>query len=232
MAGLFARRTRHPAEALAPAAALPTAPRIPDQAEPVSAEPAFSSVAAVLSAEAAAAADVQPPPAGTGFVRSLGTALRELLRGLATAFIATHLSLLFWSMAPLVMGWTPTVIISGSMEPAVHVGDVVYYAPADVATITDGRMILVKLDDGRLLSHRLHSRNEDGTLSTKGDANPDVDGTAVRPEQVRGVARLIVPHIGKVALWGPEHRRQAILWALLTVLALVLARGPHPVCRN
>ena len=34
-------------------------------------------------------------------------------------------SLLIWSLLPAVIGWTPRVILSGSMEPRIHVGDII-----------------------------------------------------------------------------------------------------------
>ncbi|MDQ1658640.1 MAG: hypothetical protein QOD41_3723 [Cryptosporangiaceae bacterium] len=178
-------------------------------------------------AEGQPEAEGQDEP-GPGRVRSGFVLFRELVRAAATAYVSAYVSLVIWSMLPMAFGWTPTVIISGSMTPLIKIGDVVFFAPENPATIAPGRVVLVDDPDvpGRLLSHRIYERKKDGSIVTKGDANPAPDSTPVRPEHIHGAARLVIPFAGRVTLWKGENRKQAMVWTGITGFALLMARSP------
>jgi signal peptidase len=134
-----------------------------------------------------------------------------------------------WSLAPVVFGWRPVVIVTGSMEPVVHRGDVVLVDPRSVRPRI-GQVALVRdaeMPTGSKV-HRVVAVAPDGSLTTKGDANQSDDARPAQPGDVEGVARLLVPMVGRVALLrsGDETVR---LWIAATVLsALVLALVPPP----
>lgn len=151
-----------------------------------------------------------------------------LLRCAAAAYLAAALGLLTWSVLPVLAGWTPTVILSGSMEPSLRPGDVVLFDSRGAAAVTPGRVILA--DDpersGSLLSHRVQAVNADESLTTKGDANASSDIAPVPASSVHGQARLLVPFIGRVALWDSGHRTGALSLLALTLGASVLVFTP------
>ena len=70
-----------------------------------------------------------------------------------------------------------------------------------------GQVVLAADPDhpGRLRLHRLAVINADGTLTLRGDANGANDSTPVRRDDVRGVAVLRIPYLGKIELWRSEH---------------------------
>jgi signal peptidase I len=114
------------------------------------------------------------------------------------------LSMLLWVIVPVILfGWTPTVVVSGSMSPVMDRGDVVLLGPVD-GRPGPGTVVAYQARDGMVV-HRVVSAGADGTYTTKGDANPDIDSTPVRHDQLLGVGRLLVPYIGlaRVATWGP-----------------------------
>jgi signal peptidase I len=107
----------------------------------------------------------------------------------------------FFTLAPVALGWHPTVVISGSMEPAIHVGDVVVTSPlhaSDAATLPMGSIVMAAdpTRPGGSLMHRVIARNDDGSLKTKGDANLLADSTPMPAANLRGVARYRIPAIG------------------------------------
>ncbi len=124
------------------------------------------------------------------------------------------------TVIPIVFGWQPYVIITGSMEPGISAGDVVLVSPSPDLDTTVGRVISFE-DPGRpghILTHRVVAINEDGTLTTKGDANPTVDSVPVPPDAVTGLGRLLVMFVGLPAVW-----LRAGNWApLLAHVALLL----------
>jgi signal peptidase I len=144
----------------------------------------------------------------------------EVLRvGAARAVLAVVACLLLWSVLPAVVGWTPRLIVTGSMEPRVHVGDVVVTREVPTAALRKGHVVTVEDPDhpGRTRTHRLVRRDGDGGLVLKGDANPQADSSPVSPTDVLGVAVLRVPFVGRPAYWLKEGN-----WLALGLTAAAL----------
>ena len=145
----------------------------------------------------------------------------------ARASLAMVVSLVIWSLLPLLAGWTPHVIMSGSMEPRIHVGDIVVTRTVPGASVTKGQVITVKDPDhpAKTRTHRVLRRAADGTIVTKGDANPQADSSHISNENVLGVGVVRVPWVGRPAYWMAEQNWLALGatslflgWCLVTVL--------------
>jgi signal peptidase len=122
--------------------------------------------------------------------------------------IWTFASLVFWAVVPMVLGWDSNVVVSGSMTPNVLKGDVVVTAEAPDKDLRPGHILLfddVSRPGGVPVLHRMVRRNDDGTITTRGDANASEDSTPVAPDKVRGLARLRVPFVGLPALWMRDY---------------------------
>ena len=87
---------------------------------------ALSAMAAMAAARASAAA------AAPGWSRVLQV-------GVARVALALVASLVLWTLLPLAVGWTPRVIMSGSMEPRIHVGDIVVTRTIPAASLHRAR---------------------------------------------------------------------------------------------
>ncbi len=122
--------------------------------------------------------------------------------------------------------WTSVVITSGSMSPPFRIGDVVVASPHDGRGLDPGTVVVFS-DPARpgLVTYRIESVNPDGSYLTSGDANRQPDSTPLRPEQVVGVGRMLVPLIGLplVWYWAGAGGKLAV-WAAGMLLALWLAR--------
>lgn len=101
----------------------------------------------------------------------------------------------------IVPGYTSASITSGSMQPKLRPGDVVIASdsehPIDVGTI----IVFEDPDRHDLVTHRIVEKNEDGTYTTKGDANGVNDAHAVPQQNVRGVGTWVVPFVGLPRVW-------------------------------
>jgi len=119
--------------------------------------------------------------------------------------------LVLCSVTPAGFGWTPTVVVSGSMAPAVRTGDLVVASPvtpAEVHHLAMGTVVLV----------------ED---PAKGDANAVRDSTPVPAENLRGQARLRIPALGLPAAWVRNGQyAPAAAFAILVAIA-VFWRAPR-----
>lgn len=122
---------------------------------------------------------------------------------LCQLYLTVVLSLVCWAVFPLVMGWTPTVVISGSMEPRIQTGDIIFADPMNaqelLKTIKQGNVLLA--DDPAkpemLVTHRVVEIQDGGqTFITKGDANRTVDSTPVPLLNVHGIEKFRVPYLG------------------------------------
>ncbi|MBV9832441.1 MAG: signal peptidase I [Marmoricola sp.] len=160
---------------------------------------------------------------------------RRILRVSAARVVLTVVaSLLVWSLLPLLVGWTPRLILSGSMEPRIHVGDVVVTRTVPAATLRPGQVITVQDPDhpGRTRTHRVQRLAADGTIVTKGDANPQADSSHVAPGKVLGLGVLRVPFVGRPAYWVAQHNwlgvgATALLLSWAGVSAFAATRRPR-----
>jgi signal peptidase I len=152
-------------------------------------------------------------------------------RAVLTAGILGRIWLWFWAaclvvtLIPILFGWHPYVIVTGSMEPGINAGDVVLASPDPVIEDSIGRVISFE-DPARpdyVLTHRLVSINEDGTLLTKGDANPTVDSVPVPRESVTGLGRLLVKFVGLPVTWYLTNHWPYLLAIILLTFGAVVA---------
>lgn len=129
---------------------------------------------------------------------------RTVAMAVATAWLSLLGGLLFWANAPMLVGWQPRLVLSGSMQPGLSPGDVALVAHvAEPRGLRPGEVVLV--DDPELASgsylHRVLRHDPGGALVTKGDANRDPDYPAVEPARVLGRMRAVVPAIGAPLIW-------------------------------
>jgi len=154
---------------------------------------------------------------------------RHLLAGLARTVLFTLAGLLIWSVLPIVLGWQPTVVLTGSMEPRINAGDIVVIREIPADELRPGHVLLVDdpAQQGQRLLHRYDHATDEGELVLRGDANDDVDSTPVSTDDVHGVGTLRIPWVGQPAVWAAEARYLPLgLTALGLLVLLALARIP------
>ncbi|MGY1841594.1 MULTISPECIES: LamG-like jellyroll fold domain-containing protein [unclassified Modestobacter] len=136
--------------------------------------------------------------------------------------------LLTASVLPTLFGWQSSVVMSGSMEPALSPGDVAVVRPVDTAELRTGQVLLVDDPDsaGQLRLHRLVGVQAGG-LQLRGDANPAVDGSLVDPSAVHGVVTVGLPLVGRPAVWLAEGRALPLVGTGVALLALLALATAH-----
>ncbi len=87
-------------------------------------------------------------------------------------------------------GYSVMKVVTGSMEPSIHVDDYILIKKTDVSDLKVGDVITFLSDDPQIKdqpnSHRITKINDDGTFTVKGDANPVEDVYTVRPDRIIG----------------------------------------------
>ncbi|MBP1240135.1 signal peptidase [Frigoribacterium sp. PvP120] len=148
---------------------------------------------------------------------------RIVVATVARGVIVALLGLAFWAAAPAVLGWHPTTVVTGSMEPRIRVGDVVVSRPVPMDLVQTGHVLLADDPDqpGHLRLHRYAEALAGGMMVTKGDANPAVDSTPIGASAVHGVGFLRVPSVGLPVVWAREGRWVPLAMVALGVLVLL-----------
>ena len=129
------------------------------------------------------------------------------------------------TILPMAFGWHPYVILTGSMEPNIKAGDIVLSSPDPDPDQLLGRVVV--FDDPNkpehVLTHRVIAFNADGTLTTKGDANPTPDSTPVQVEAVDGLGRLLVRFVGLPVIWARTGNWVMIILHLALIIGAMVA---------
>lgn len=103
---------------------------------------------------------------------------------------------------PRVFGYHIYTVVSGSMEPAIPVGSLIYIqetAPEDMKE-KDVIAYYGGSDRTAIITHRVvENRVFMGEFVTKGDANPDEDMMPIPYEDFIGKVRLSIPRVGRAA---------------------------------
>lgn len=130
-----------------------------------------------------------------------------------------------------VVGYHELAVMSGSMEPWLHPGDVVVGRPTSPARARPGDVISFRdpNDSGRVLTHRVVRVRLDGTnfrFVTKGDANTGTERWQIPLGGKIGTVNFRVPKLGYVLVWirGPFGRLAFIGLPVLLLGGIALAR--------
>ena len=101
-------------------------------------------------------------------------------------------------------GVQPTVIYSGSMQPAIGVGDVVIISEVQIDTIKEGDIIQYRSGNITIPTihrvHEIHGEGDTKLFITKGDANNAPDMNPIIPDQISGKAIFTLPKIGWIPI--------------------------------
>ncbi|MCI9024780.1 MAG: signal peptidase I [Dorea sp.] len=102
---------------------------------------------------------------------------------------------------PEMIGFHMYHVISGSMEPTIKVGSLLYVREENVEEIKEEDIIAFysSVEEGSIITHRVVKNNiVSGAFRTKGDANDTEDPTPVPYENFIGKVVLTIPYIGQL----------------------------------
>jgi signal peptidase len=131
-----------------------------------------------------------------------GRAIGKLISAIGTIILIVALVACLGLSVPRFAGIEQYVVISGSMEPAIPVGSMVYSAQTDPATLETGDIIVFYSSEAGStpVTHRVVENHvADGEIITKGDANAQNDMSPVIYANVLGKLVLHVPMLGYIA---------------------------------
>lgn len=126
---------------------------------------------------------------------------------------------------PRLMGYEIYEVVSGSMEPEIPVGSVIYVRAAQPQEVEAGDVIAFQ-KDGSVITHRVEeNRYVEGEFVTKGDANREEDMMPVAYDSLIGKVERHVPVLGIIMslLASNTGKLYAVLLAVCGVMFHMLA---------
>ena len=125
--------------------------------------------------------------------------VKKICNFLSTIVLIVLLAAAAVILVPMLLGYKEMAVLSGSMEPTIPVGSLVYVKPVEASELEAGDVCTYYLSDGEtFVTHRVLSIDADAqTLVTQGDANDTPDGD-IQFSQVYGRADFHLPYLGIV----------------------------------
>lgn len=124
-------------------------------------------------------------------------------------------------MIPITIGFHPLIVLSGSMEPTLKVGSIVYYHKVDEDKLKVGDIITYKLNDN-FISHRI-SKIENNYFTTKGDANEVNDKNKITYNNIVGkVSLFCIPFLGYYVNYFKNNLHILIILITILIVEFVL----------
>lgn len=154
--------------------------------------------------------------------------MKKLWNIVTTVLIVLIVVLAILLVGVRVVGLTPYVVLSGSMEPNYHTGSLIYVKDVDPFALEAGDVITFMLNEDTVATHRIVGvvpDDEDPTVirfRTKGDANDAEDGTLVHYKNVIGSPVFTIPLLGFVSNYisHPPGLYVAAIGILLIILLM------------
>lgn len=161
-------------------------------------------------------------PEGRDSVKRIG---KEVL-GILTAL---YMAVLGVMILPGFFGCRVETVTSGSMEPAIRTGAMIYVRQVDFEKIAVDDVITYRLKDGKTkVTHRVAEKDAGSkSFITKGDANDAEDAGKVEYDRVEGKVILTVPFLGRIALLLTNIYGKIILAVSLLALFVLYSFLAH-----
>ena len=130
-------------------------------------------------------------------VKRGGNVIPALCNFLGTIMLLAVIATCIPLALPRVLGYESYMVVSGSMEPTIPVGSIIYVEPMAPEQIPSGEIIAFR-DGETVVTHRVvENRFVVGEFVTKGDANAGEDMDTVDYYDVIGLVVEHYPYVGR-----------------------------------
>lgn len=156
--------------------------------------------------------------------------LKKIWNWVSGILVGIVVLLAFALVGVRIIGLQPFAVLSGSMEPAYHVGSLIYVKDVDYKELEVGDPITYMVSEDTVVTHRiievLPDENDPDTIRyfTQGDANEHPDGTSVHYKNIIGKPIFSIPYLGYVSSYiqHPPGMYVAIAGAAVLILLVFL----------
>ena len=150
--------------------------------------------------------------------------LNAICSTLSGIIIAALAAIAIALILPKLLGMGEYVVLSGSMEPTIHVGAIVYDKAMDASTLREGDVVTYRLSADALVTHRVTVIDrEEKTVITKGDANDTPDANPIPFDNIVGVVKFNIPYLGFIAKYMKTGLGIGVICGILVILIILNA---------
>jgi len=97
---------------------------------------------------------------------------------------------------PVLIGYKPLVVLSGSMEPTYKVGSIIYYKKVNPSDLHVNDVVTFHYNNETFITHRIVNI-EENNYQTQGDANNTPDYRLITFSDIQGkVSEFSIPYLG------------------------------------
>ena len=143
---------------------------------------------------------------------------KNILFGLIYLLISIYLMIFI----PCIIGYKPLIIESGSMEPILRVGGILYYKSIPLNTYKVDDILVYKVPN-HIVSHRIIGRN-DYYFITKGDQNNTIDSNVYNNQVLGKSSNFSIPYIGYYADYIYHHKYLLVITLLIVIIDYIIGR--------
>ena len=125
---------------------------------------------------------------------------------------------------PSFFGWKPFIVLSGSMESQINVGDIVVVKEIETNKLKEGDVIAFRNGD-IVIIHRIIEKEENaGKIQyiTKGDNNNVKDKGKVQEDQIEGIYEFKIIKLGNIAMFIQTPLGAIALISIPVILLLIM----------
>jgi len=127
--------------------------------------------------------------------------IRKICKILSTILLAMLALVAAVLIIPNFFGCKGLAVLTGSMEPKIGVGTLVYIKEVEPDTLEIGDVITYRISKESLVTHRVTENNENEKyVITKGDANDAEDGM-IPYDALVGKEMFYIPKLGYVSMY-------------------------------
>ncbi|MBN2334074.1 signal peptidase I [Candidatus Bathyarchaeota archaeon] len=161
----------------------------------------------------------------TPFSERLGLSYDQMIDTIKTVMLVALIVETYMGVAFISNNWTPFMVVTtGSMQPTLHPGDLIYVKGVAASDLQVGDVITFRPPSdyisGVLITHRIAEKSYDldeTYFKTKGDNNPSVDPWTVKSGDIVGRQTALVKGLGSYFIWMQSPAGLATLSAVLVL---------------
>lgn len=126
--------------------------------------------------------------------------LQKICGFLSTILMVVLLALAAVLIVPVILGYTELAVLTGSMQPTIPVGSLIYVKEVEPSTLQIGDVVTYQLEGDTMVTHRVVETNPDeGYVIPQGDANEDPDGQ-ITFDRIVGKMDFHLPYLGYISM--------------------------------
>lgn len=141
----------------------------------------------------------------------------EAIKGLSLKVIYILVVIYLIVFIPVIWNYYPLIIVSGSMEPTLKVGGILYYHEKEIKNFKNGEILVFKTKK-HIVSHRIVKINNTNFI-TKGDANKNNDSKYVKHNQIIGQGtNYSIPFVGYYVDYIYHHKYLLLILSSILII--------------